>query len=362
MNFDSIIIIKTDDGRYLATINEINYLISQDVYTIIEGKKDKKSIDEIKKTLNKNGENYSNDEISEVIEKKLPQLLKENLKIQNPVKNLGTVCETTTFKKYRKILDKLFLSKTFYSLFISQLFFSLLFIYLNSNFFDSIFQIKIEWFITFLFTFFIMFIHELGHAISAIKFDIKPPRIGFGYYFIYPAMFTDLTEVWRLNKQNRIIINLSGMYFQLFINTILIMLFYLNVLDSFFIFSFIFSNLMIIFFNLNPLFKFDGYWIFSDYFDLPNLRTRANTYLIRFLKKEECEEKKIIKIYAFSFLVFMITVWVFISYKFYNSIIVVSNINIKFHDKISSIITLILILLIIFNFLKSKFKKNVKIN
>lgn len=360
MNFNSINIIKTNDGRYLATINEINYLISEDVYTIIKEKKEERSIEEIKETLNINGKNYTNDQISELIEEKLPRLLKENFKIDNPVKNLGTVCETTVFKKFRLITDKLFLSKLFYVLFLSQLFFSLFFIYKNSLFFDSIFQIKKEWFVTFLFTFFIMFIHELGHAIASIKFEIKPPRIGFGYYFIYPAMFTDLTEVWRLNKQDRIIINLSGMYFQLFTNSILILFFYLNILDNFFIFSFIFSNLMIIFFNLNPLFKFDGYWIFSDFFNLPNLRTRANSYLIRFFKREVSEETKLIKFYAFSFLLFMVLVWIFLSLKFYTSIRTLCNMNIEFQNKISSLLTITLILLIIYNFLKSKFKKNVK--
>lgn len=360
MDLSAINIIKTNDGRYLATINEINYLISEDVYTIIKEKKVERSIEEIKETLNINGKNYTNDQISELIEEKLPRLLKDNFKIDNPVKNLGTVCETTIFKKFRVITDKLFLSKLFYVLLFSQLFFSLLFIYKNSLFFDSIFQIKKEWLVTFLFTFFIMFIHELGHAIASIKFGIKPPRIGFGYYFIYPAMYTDLTEVWRLNKQDRIIINLSGMYFQLFTNSILISFFYLNILDNFYIFSFIFSNLMIIFFNLNPLFKFDGYWIFSDFFDLPNLRTRANSYLISFFKRENREEKKTIKLYAFSFLVFMITVWILLSLKFFISIRIISNINIEFHNKIGSVITILLILIIIYNFLKSKFKKNVK--
>ena len=80
MNFNSINIIKTNDGRYLATINEINYLISEDVYIIIKEKKEERSIEEIKETLNINGKNYTNDQISELIEEKLPRLLKENFK------------------------------------------------------------------------------------------------------------------------------------------------------------------------------------------------------------------------------------------------------------------------------------------
>jgi putative peptide zinc metalloprotease protein len=357
MNLDLIKIINTEDGRFIAIVNEINYLVSEDVYTIIKEKKEERSIEEIKITLNKKGKNYTTAQITELIDVKLPGLLKENFKIDNPVKNLGTVCETTVFKKYRVITDKLFLNKLFYTLFFSHLFFSFFFIYKYWFFFDSIFQLKKDWFVTFLFTFFIMFIHELGHVIAAIKFEIKPPRIGFGYYFIYPAMFTDLTEAWCLKKQDRIVINLSGMYFQLFINTILIILFYLKIFDEFFIFSFIFSNLMIVFFNLNPLFKFDGYWIFSDFFDLPNLRTRANSYLIRFFKSENREEKKTIKLYAFSFLVFMITVWIFLSLKFYTSIRIIFNMDIEFHNKLGSVITILLILLIIYNLLKSKFKK-----
>ena len=48
-------------------------------------------------------------------------------------------------------------------------------------------------------------------------------------------------------------------------------------------------------FNINPLLRFDGYYIFSDLIEIPNLRTRANrhfTYLTeRFLLGEVAREQ-----------------------------------------------------------------------
>ncbi len=39
------------------------------------------------------------------------------------------------------------------------------------------------------------------------------------------------------------------------------------------------------FFNLNPLIKLDGYYLLSDYLDIPNLRSRAVGYVTAGIKR-----------------------------------------------------------------------------
>jgi len=128
----------------------------------------------------------------------------------------------------------------------------------------------------------ILLIHELGHAAAGYRFGIKPKEIGAGLYLIFPVLYTDVTEVWRLGKLKRTIVNLGGIYFQLLINLLLI--WYL--VDHFGDFAQINTsryliqlNVATIFINAVPFLKFDGYWIYSDLFSLPNLRRQSILYI-----------------------------------------------------------------------------------
>ncbi|MCB0607372.1 MAG: hypothetical protein KDD12_06645 [Lewinella sp.] len=133
----------------------------------------------------------------------------------------------------------------------------------------------------------ILFIHELGHAASAHLFKAPPKSIGFGFYFIFPVLYTDVTDTWKLNRWKRTIVNLGGIFFQVLINLALIYwikhahnIETIKVLRSLMI-----INTVTIFINFNPFFKFDGYWIYSDLFKIPNLRQQSNAYWVLFLKR-----------------------------------------------------------------------------
>jgi putative peptide zinc metalloprotease protein len=111
--------------------------------------------------------------------------------------------------------------------------------------------------------------HEIGHATSASYFGAKHGGIGGGFYLITPVYYADVTDIWRLSKRQRIIVNLSGMYFEIVFCSALAFL------------STIFNNhtLLIIsiivcirtLFNLNPFLRSDGYWVLSDLTNKPNL-------------------------------------------------------------------------------------------
>ena len=52
--------------------------------------------------------------------------------------------------------------------------------------------------------------HELGHASACKHFGIRHGGIGFGLYLNFPVLYTDVTEVWRLRRADRCIVNLGG--------------------------------------------------------------------------------------------------------------------------------------------------------
>jgi putative peptide zinc metalloprotease protein len=60
-------------------------------------------------------------------------------------------------------------------------------------------------------------LHEFGHAAAGKRFGATPGDIGFGFYFIAPVFFSDLSDVWKLPPKERIIVNLGGIYFELIV-------------------------------------------------------------------------------------------------------------------------------------------------
>jgi putative peptide zinc metalloprotease protein len=58
-----------------------------------------------------------------------------------------------------------------------------------------------------------MVFHEFGHA-SACRFGGgRPGHIGFGLYLIWPSLYTDVTDAYRLNRTARLRTDLGGVYF-----------------------------------------------------------------------------------------------------------------------------------------------------
>jgi putative peptide zinc metalloprotease protein len=134
----------------------------------------------------------------------------------------------------------------------------------------------------------ILFFHEIGHAAAAYMFGVKPKNIGFGFYLIFPVLYADVTEAWKLSKWRKTIVNFGGMYFQLLINLGLLYWLYNHVhdMETGKMLGYIIGlNVATVLINVNPFFKFDGYWIYSDQFELPNLRQQSNYYSIVALKK-----------------------------------------------------------------------------
>lgn len=135
-------------------------------------------------------------------------------------------------------------------------------------------------------------LHELGHASACKYFNIHHGGIGFGLYLNFPVLYTNVTEIWKLNRKQRLIVNLAGVYFQsVFMICFLLAFFYTNSdILRYFILIINFGFIM----TLNPFFKFDGYWIASDLLGVPNLRQRSLElldYLYKYILKKPIKRK-----------------------------------------------------------------------
>ncbi len=172
-------------------------------------------------------------------------------------------------------------------------------------------------------------LHEIGHATASYKYGAKFGNIGYGLYLYFPVLYADVTDVWKLTRLQRTIVDLGGIYFHMIINAILFALYL--VFPSEFLSILISLITLAIVFNLNPFFRFDGYWIYSDLIGVPNLRQRSFEVLqyyfyklrgkdvkIPYLFKIKTKEKVFFGIYTLVSNLFFIYVFYTIPQVFYD--------------------------------------------
>lgn len=135
--------------------------------------------------------------------------------------------------------------------------------------------------IAYLLAMFSVLVHELGHASAAKRFGAETGTIGVGLYLVFPAFFADVSDVWRLKSRQRLLVDIGGVYFQLLVG-VAYYLAYLQSGQRVFVWALLAIVVMVVF-SLNPLFKFDGYWMVSDALGIPNLRRRAGDALSAFI-------------------------------------------------------------------------------
>lgn len=158
--------------------------------------------------------------------------------------------------------------------------------------------------------------HEVGHAMAAKAKQSSPGNIGFGFYFILPVFFVDLSDTWNISKKDRIIINLSGILFDYTIGFTFGILFFITSNNLFLVIQIILFTKT--FYNLNPIIRSDAYWVISDYLEKPNLNDNSSSevriffnYLFNFSTKANWKPNVPLLIYGIATIFF----WLFIVYN-----------------------------------------------
>jgi putative peptide zinc metalloprotease protein len=126
------------------------------------------------------------------------------------------------------------------------------------------------------------FAHELGHAAACARFGVQPGHIGFGLYAVFPVLYVDVSRAWRLSAKQRAAVDVGGIYMQCILVTLLSP-FLLNAVARPHVAIIITCNFYWILYNLNPVFKTDGYWLIADLAGVPNLRQRTLRFFVETL-------------------------------------------------------------------------------
>jgi putative peptide zinc metalloprotease protein len=115
--------------------------------------------------------------------------------------------------------------------------------------------------------------HEFGHATACRRYDCEHGAIGFLLYMVFPALYINLSNAWRLPGRQRAVVDIGGIYFQL-LTTVPFYIAYLCLGDPRYAAVILSIDLMALI-SLNPVLKFDGYWLLVDLSGLVNLRARS---------------------------------------------------------------------------------------
>ena len=187
------------------------------------------------------------------------------------------------------------------NLFSKYLFYVSIFLFLSSSIYLLVFRtmelsinsLSIYDVITIHFVyFFSILFHEFGHSSACSKYGVIHGSIGIGFYLIFPVFFSDVSNIWKLSKNKRLMVDFAGIYFQMIYSTILFFL-YVVTDSSIFYYSIVLISYSILI-SLNPFLKFDGYWAITDIIGVSDLRKQTKKYIQFVFNKYFLNKKQII--------------------------------------------------------------------
>ncbi len=123
-------------------------------------------------------------------------------------------------------------------------------------------------------------LHEFGHALTARKLGCSVRAMGVAILVFWPILYTDTTDAWRLrSRYKRAMIGVAGMVVELGLAAVCLLLW--NLVPDSFLRNILFMMstttwVLTLAVNLNPLMRFDGYYILSDLTGVENLQERGN--------------------------------------------------------------------------------------
>lgn len=127
--------------------------------------------------------------------------------------------------------------------------------------------------------FFMKAVHELGHAFTALRYGCRVPSMGIAFTLLTPILYTDVTDAWRLkSRRQRVAISVAGVVVELALAGVATFL-WAFLEDgtargiAFTLATSGWATTLLV--NLNPLMRYDGYYVLSDLLGIDNLQQRA---------------------------------------------------------------------------------------
>lgn len=125
--------------------------------------------------------------------------------------------------------------------------------------------------------------HELGHASACAYYGVRPSDIGATLYLIYPALYSNVSAAWQLPRGQRVVVDVGGMYFQFLVAGLYAACYAVTGWSAFLMAILMIGGSTV--FSMNPVFKFDGYWLVADSLGVVNLSRQPAVVLGHYWKR-----------------------------------------------------------------------------
>ncbi|MEZ6094343.1 MAG: biotin/lipoyl-binding protein [Pirellulaceae bacterium] len=125
--------------------------------------------------------------------------------------------------------------------------------------------------------------HEFGHGLACKRFGGQCHEMGLMLLVFTPCLYANVSDGWMLpSKWKRILISAAGMYVELLMASLATFVWWFSepgfvnqlALNVMFV-----CSVTTLLFNANPLMRYDGYYILSDWIEIPNLRQKASSLI-----------------------------------------------------------------------------------
>ncbi|MEX2114319.1 MAG: hypothetical protein WD845_14090, partial [Pirellulales bacterium] len=126
-------------------------------------------------------------------------------------------------------------------------------------------------------------LHEFAHGLTCKHYGGEVREIGFLLMFFMPCFYCNVSDAWLFReKSKRIWVTLAGGYFELFLWSLAVFVWRLTIEDT--LVHYLALVVLSVsgvrsLFNFNPLIKLDGYYLLSDWAEVPNLQQQAFGYV-----------------------------------------------------------------------------------
>ncbi len=132
-------------------------------------------------------------------------------------------------------------------------------------------------------------VHEFGHGYAVRAFGGAVPEMGVSLIVLTPCAYVDASASWAFpSRLRRIIVCLGGVYFESWIAGAALLAWAFSdagAMRDIAYQTMVLASITTIGFNLNPLLRYDGYFILSDILQVPNLRQAADQHCLRVLRR-----------------------------------------------------------------------------
>lgn len=124
--------------------------------------------------------------------------------------------------------------------------------------------------------------HELGHGLATRARGGEVHEMGIMLLVFFPIPYVEASSSSAfVKKSDRMLVGAAGMLSELFIAALAFYLWLLlepGLLRSLTYNAIVLASVTTVLFNANPLLRYDGYYVFADWLEIPNLATRANRH------------------------------------------------------------------------------------